>query len=685
MSKQQVIVESKAVGFGKSQKKVKGLNSALGGLAGKAMGVAGAYFGARGIINALKSSMSLYAEQQLAEVKLEAALGKTTIGLQRYASSLQKTTRFGDELIMQGMAQLAFFIKDEEQLKIATAATLDLASAKGMDLVQAADLVAKSVGSSTNALSRYGIAAEGAVGSEERLLSITNEIGNLFGGQAVATTDSYQGAIDQLSNAFGDMQEVIGEKLAPTIKSMAQTMTGLISANDTASQSLEREHYEYNDLLNTLKRLNPESEVRAGIVEMINEKYPQYLGNLNLEKASLEDINKLQKESADIFLARIQMAMREEEIAAAESERETNARDLIQAQKDLSTATRELKEETKEGANVFLGFGGVMFTNVDQAQEKLDLATDNVSRLTEAFANADLDLQKLMSGETEAITEAKKLLAEIAAIEDEKKGGDSNGDVAADPKTEREIAASDIYKSLQDEMKDYYMETEVEKQEFAVTLQEEKMYADLAAAELTREQKLEIIQYYEDQKTKIEAKADKESIKRDKAELLRKKQQAESNINLVTGAFAEIGKAMGLNAEDQMVLDIAMATADAYGAFNTALAASPPPFNYIAAAGVLASGINAVKQIESAYKEAKAQKKSQYGFEGMITEPTELTVGEGGANEYVSVTPMEGVNNAAGGGGSTIVIQGNVMTDEFVENELAEKIQDAVRRGVDFA
>ena len=154
MSKQTVIVESKAVGFGKSKKQVKGLNTALGGLAGKAMGVAGAYFGVRGIINALKSSMSLYAEQQLAEVKLEAALGKTTIGLQRYASSLQKTTRFGDELIMQGMAQLAFFIKDEEQLKIATAATLDLASAKGMDLVQAADLVAKSVGSSTNALSR---------------------------------------------------------------------------------------------------------------------------------------------------------------------------------------------------------------------------------------------------------------------------------------------------------------------------------------------------------------------------------------------------------------------------------------------------------------------------------------------------------------------------------------------------
>ena len=89
MGKQTQIIEARAVGFKKSEKQVKGLNTAMGGLAMKAMGVAGAYFGARGIINALKSSMTLYAEQQLAEVKLEAALGKTSMGLQKYASALQ--------------------------------------------------------------------------------------------------------------------------------------------------------------------------------------------------------------------------------------------------------------------------------------------------------------------------------------------------------------------------------------------------------------------------------------------------------------------------------------------------------------------------------------------------------------------------------------------------------------------
>lgn len=75
---------------------------------------------------------------------------------------------------------------------------------------------------------------------------------------------------------------------------------------------------------------------------------------------------------------------------------------------------------------------------------------------------------------------------------------------------------------------------------------------------------------------------------------------------------------------------------------------------------------------------------SQTGFEGVVDEPTQFTVGEGGAAEYVSVTPMEGVNNAGGGAGININITGNVMSEQFVSEELAEKISEAVRRGVNF-
>ena len=230
------------------------------------------------------------------------------------------------------MAQLAFFIKDEKQLKIATKATLDLASAKGMDLVQAADLVAKSVGSSTNALSRYGIAAEGTVGSEERLLSITDEIANLFGGQAEATTESYQGALDQLSNSFGDMQEKIGERLAPTVQKLAVRFKDLITSSP--AEQMEIEKVNADNLFIVIKDLNVSSATRKKRIDDINDAYGDYLPELLTEKSSLEDISKAQKEVTQQLLNRIAIELGREEII-----------DLMREQMELADEEEGLKIE----------------------------------------------------------------------------------------------------------------------------------------------------------------------------------------------------------------------------------------------------------------------------------------------------------------------------------------------------
>ena len=96
--------------------------------------------------------------------------------------------------------------------------------------------------------------------------------------------------------------------------------------------------------------------------------------------------------------------------------------------------------------------------------------------------------------------------------------------------------------------------------------------------------------------------------------------------------------------------------------------------------GGIMMGAKVAPQVAAVYAN---KPKAQTGFEGVVDEPTQFTVGEGGAAEYVSVTPLEGVNNA-GGQGVNINISGNVMSDQFVEEELAERIQEAVRKGVDF-
>ena len=150
------------------------------------------------------------------------------------------------------------------------------------------------------------------------------------------------------------------------------------------------------------------------------------------------------------------------------------------------------------------------------------------------------------------------------------------------------------------------------------------------------------------------------------------------NIASTIQGFKEIGKAVGADSKTMEALTIAQALADTYAGANKAFAQGGV-LGFVQGAAIVAAGLKNVQTIKESY----AKKQAQTGFEGVVDEPTQFTVGEGGAAEYVSVTPMEGVNNA-GGQGMTINISGNVMSDQFVNEELAEKIKEAVRLGVDF-
>lgn len=176
-----------------------------------------------------KATLDAYGEQERAERTLSAAMKQASTYSEeayqhnlQYAASLQKITTYGDEAILGVQKMLSNFGVEGEMMDKLTRATLNLAAAKGMDLKAAADLVAKSVGSSTNALTRYGIKVEGAVGSTERMEMAVDNITKIFGGSAAAEADTYKGKVEQMKNSTGDLAEAIGAKLAPTMGTLAE-------------------------------------------------------------------------------------------------------------------------------------------------------------------------------------------------------------------------------------------------------------------------------------------------------------------------------------------------------------------------------------------------------------------------------------------------------------------------------
>lgn len=179
----------------------------VSGMVGKAIAAIGGFAAVTAIIY---KSVNAAADAEMAQTKLAAALGHVSTALNDQAAALQKTTMFEDDTVTAAQAMAAAFTQNEESIKRITAAAADLASAKGMDLVSATELVTKSVYGEVNALGRYGIAAEGAAGSTERLEGLMKSLNAHFGGQAQAQAQTFAGSMAYMKNQFSDLLEALG-------------------------------------------------------------------------------------------------------------------------------------------------------------------------------------------------------------------------------------------------------------------------------------------------------------------------------------------------------------------------------------------------------------------------------------------------------------------------------------------
>ena len=143
---------------------------------------------------------------------------------QEIASDLQRVSTFGDEAIVSAQAQIQQYIGKEKITKELTQATLNFATAMGMDLSSAANTIGKSIGSSTNMLARYGIEIDAGALKSTKLAQVVEQLNSKFGGQALAAADGL-GSLTQMKNALGDVAEEAGKRLAPVITFAAKAIS----------------------------------------------------------------------------------------------------------------------------------------------------------------------------------------------------------------------------------------------------------------------------------------------------------------------------------------------------------------------------------------------------------------------------------------------------------------------------
>lgn len=224
-------------GIDQSKKKTKELDKSFQS-AGKSLAKFGAIAAAAslaiaGIVRIAGDLIETFKVQEVAQNALTAAIkasGKeATISAKAlidYAGDLQKVTLFGDEATISSMALLQSLADiSEKGLKQIAPLVQDMATVLKMDLRTIGSLIGKTIGSTTNALTRYGIEIDMTGTKSEKFALLVAELENRFGGAAVAMGTTATGALVQFNNALGDLKELGGQVIAEGIAPIVRWLT----------------------------------------------------------------------------------------------------------------------------------------------------------------------------------------------------------------------------------------------------------------------------------------------------------------------------------------------------------------------------------------------------------------------------------------------------------------------------
>jgi len=207
----------------------------------------GSYLAAAVIYKQIQKSIQLYAIQEEAITKLNAALRvqndytkENSKVLQDQASALQQATIYGDEAIITAQALLLNYGLTKEEVKKSIPIILDFAAATGKDVRAAADYAGRAILGQTSVLKTYGVVIDQARYDARGMVEVLETLDKQFGGTAKAIAKSGIGPMKQFQNQIGDLYEVIGETLIPGLNNLIGVATRLMKVLTGTNKETER-------------------------------------------------------------------------------------------------------------------------------------------------------------------------------------------------------------------------------------------------------------------------------------------------------------------------------------------------------------------------------------------------------------------------------------------------------------
>lgn len=183
---------------------------------------------------ALKKSIEEATKQENAVNALNRSLAasgqfsqQASRGLQDFAAGLSLNTAVGGDVILQNAALIQSLARlDQQGLKRATTAALDLSAALGISFEQASSVVARAANGNVTALQKYGITVQKGATDTETFANALRGLEASFGGAGAAKLNTFSGQLERLSGIFNGVFESLGTGLikSPALLAVIKTI-----------------------------------------------------------------------------------------------------------------------------------------------------------------------------------------------------------------------------------------------------------------------------------------------------------------------------------------------------------------------------------------------------------------------------------------------------------------------------
>ena len=291
-----------------SQSLTQSWNTAKIAMSGLVTAIGGMYILNR-VVGFMKEARTEYQTHVQQQLLLKNAIGFTSFALNEQAKALSKKLVIDDDDITKVQVKLANYVKNEDAVKRLTPAVLNLAAATGTDLNFAAQMVARSVSSSTGELARFKIKVDGASDSGQRIDSIIKGINEKMGDAAVASAQARDG-FDKMGVTWKDFEKSVGKSkvmalwsagTAELLDKWVKGMDQLMGVNDEEAKqaavktaAIEKEKLEWRGLIkeqeDELSWLSKQNNPTASMINRVNDLST----SIKIAKGEIQKLNEQQ-------------------------------------------------------------------------------------------------------------------------------------------------------------------------------------------------------------------------------------------------------------------------------------------------------------------------------------------------------------------------------------------------------